>query len=89
MNKKSRELSGITAEILLEVIDSLNKIDETNKALDDSNKELAKSNYRLQVIAVAIATVGVIAAIFFGMIALQQKSPILLTCNCDNAKMES
>lgn len=63
-NEQMRELSSISAEVMLEVIDTLDKIDETNKALNVSNEKLERSNFRLQVIAVAIATIGVIIAVF-------------------------
>lgn len=70
-NDQMKELQGITAETLLEVIDSLDRIDQTNKDLDTSNKDLTISNLRLQKVAIGIAVVALIVSIIFGIVALR------------------
>lgn len=69
--KQAKELSYLTAETLLQAINTLDKMDETNKELDASNKDLAHSNLQLaqrnlwlQVIIASISVIALLVALF-------------------------
>lgn len=84
-NQQMRELAALSSETMLEIINSLEKMDSTNRALDKSNKELTTSNLRLQVVAVSIAILALISSIFFGSLALNQEPPtVIYQAPCTN-----
>lgn len=75
--KDTREINIAIAEIILEAIKTLEKVnssivqsDETNKELDRSNKKLVKTNIKLQQYTVGLAALAIIVSAILGIVAL-------------------
>ena len=63
-----KRLESLNIETMLEVIDTLEKMDATNNALDMSNQKLTKSNLTLQKVAIFIAGLALLSSVAFGVI---------------------
>lgn len=59
-----KQLSRLTADAILELIDTLDKIDISNKRLEESNRKLAERTFWVQLISTIIAVGALYIALF-------------------------
>lgn len=59
-----KAIGRLTADSILELIDTLDEIDKSNKKLEQASLNLASKTFWAQVVSVAIALVALLVALF-------------------------
>lgn len=65
-SKQMKEIAVKTNYVLLEIIETLEKIDTSNKKLEKSNYLLSRRTFWLQLISVIISVAAILIALFNG-----------------------